>query len=267
MFFAWALPGHSSDEVQKLNAEGIRLYRARDYVGALTTLKSAINSAAPDSLDQLSAYENIMLVLDALHCSDAEAWPLRHQACLLRHKLRGENIPAEFDASSYEEAQSNTVTKQKLRDEQEKRQLDLKEEKQQQTLKEQKQQRELEEAGQQQALQELKQQELYQKHQTEEALKDPLANHAMELALQRVRGHISSFRDVFGYKIQSTQIRKLPPDAFKVGCDVLAQMRSGDQAKSSKIAYRVVLDTTPEGDLKITSFRIYTEGGLPVPAF
>ncbi|MBY0548051.1 MAG: hypothetical protein K2W95_12220 [Candidatus Obscuribacterales bacterium] len=110
--FVVHVPAYGQEQVRNLNSEGIRLYRAKDYEKAVDVFKQAIGKANPDSLDELSAYENLVVAAEAERMTSNEIWPFKRKLWLLRSKLRGQAIPPEYDASTSEEGRSNLSKRQ-----------------------------------------------------------------------------------------------------------------------------------------------------------
>lgn len=107
-----SLPAHSQQTVRELNIEGIRFYRAKDYEKALVVLRKAAEVAEPQSMDELAVYENMLLVCDAKHQTDEELWQVKRTLWVLRHKLRGQAIPPEYDAETFQEGKDKLAAYQ-----------------------------------------------------------------------------------------------------------------------------------------------------------
>lgn len=115
----------SSDEAvaesdsDRLNTEGIKLYRAKQLDESVKTFRSAISSAKPDTWEELTAVQNLSLPLESLK-REAELWQVRRRACVLRLKLQGTPIPEEYNGETPQEVEENSFKKSVLsaRDEQ-----------------------------------------------------------------------------------------------------------------------------------------------------
>lgn len=92
------------------NQQGLQSYRQQRYEEALQLFNKAIQKADPDSIDQLTALNNLVAVYEALNRPD-ELWRTQHDAYILRNKLQGTVIPDDYNGKTPTEAQENRLLK------------------------------------------------------------------------------------------------------------------------------------------------------------
>lgn len=92
------------------NRAGIALVKQKKFTEALAEFTIAIQNAQPDSMEKLSAEQNIAVVYRELNRPE-EAWGAEKAACEIDHKIHGVPLPDDYDGATPREAAEHKLLK------------------------------------------------------------------------------------------------------------------------------------------------------------